>query len=198
MSDGGCSLGIPAADRCWLKESCDLDRLFCCAGHLAQAVKGLNPKINIWTTGNGDGPSADSMAPLRNLFTTLPPLVSPSQQHEAYDDSHVLQVCRLSKRNHSLTMSAAELAELTWCTGLVLHIEECALLMWPSFPLSTEVMLPAEQRMHPAVQMDAVGSQAGMRMPSWAPQMPIEDQAKPGTNAAPSMPNRGQTPKAIV
>ncbi|CAL5221082.1 g3209 [Coccomyxa viridis] len=90
------------------------------AGHLAQAVKGLNPKINIWTTGNGDGPSADSMAPLRNLFTTLPPL------------------------------------------------------------------------------MDAVGSQAGMRMPSWAPQMPIEDQAKPGTNAAPSMPNRGQTPKAIV
>ncbi len=53
---------------------------FYCAGHLAQAVKGLNPKINIWTTGNGEGPSADSMAPLRNLFTTLPPLVSSPQQ----------------------------------------------------------------------------------------------------------------------
>ena len=54
------------------------NRMDLCAGHLAQAVKGLNPKINIWTTGSGEGPSADSMGPLRNLFTTLPPLVSTS------------------------------------------------------------------------------------------------------------------------
>lgn len=47
-----------------------------CTGHLASAVKGLNPKINIWTTGGAESASADSMAPLRNLFTTLPPLVS--------------------------------------------------------------------------------------------------------------------------
>ena len=30
------------------------------------------------------------------------------------------------------------------------------------------------------LQMDAVGSQVGMRMPGWAPQMPIEDEAKSG------------------
>jgi flotillin len=39
----------------------------------AKAVQGLQPKINIWNT--GDATSADAMAPLRNLFTSLPPML---------------------------------------------------------------------------------------------------------------------------
>jgi flotillin len=39
----------------------------------ADAIRGLEPKINVWTTGsNADG--ADSMAPIRNLAQCLPPL----------------------------------------------------------------------------------------------------------------------------
>jgi flotillin len=34
----------------------------------------MNPKINIWNTGSADG-AADAMAPLRNLFTSLPPML---------------------------------------------------------------------------------------------------------------------------
>ena len=40
-----------------------------------------------------------------------------------------------------------------------------------------------------AVQMEAVGSQAGMRMPTWMPQMPIEDGARSGADAKPALPN---------
>lgn len=47
------------------------------AQHNAQAINGLQPKINVWTTGNGDG--ADSTAPIRNLFQSLPPLLSTIQ-----------------------------------------------------------------------------------------------------------------------
>lgn len=44
----------------------------------AQAVHGLQPKINVWTTGNqGDG--MDAAAPIRNLFQSLPPLFSTIQ-----------------------------------------------------------------------------------------------------------------------
>lgn len=41
------------------------------------AIKGLQPKINVWNTGNqgGDG-MADPSAPIRNLFQSLPPLLS--------------------------------------------------------------------------------------------------------------------------
>ena len=49
----------------------------------ARAIHGLQPKINVWTTGNQDGSGAgggaDSMAPIRNLFQSLPPLLSTIQ-----------------------------------------------------------------------------------------------------------------------
>jgi flotillin len=42
----------------------------------ANAIKGLQPKINVWNTGaQGDG-AADPTAPIRNLFQSLPPLLS--------------------------------------------------------------------------------------------------------------------------
>jgi flotillin len=44
----------------------------------AHAIAGLQPKINVWNTGaNADG--ADSMAPIRNLFQALPPLLGTIQ-----------------------------------------------------------------------------------------------------------------------
>jgi flotillin len=44
----------------------------------AKAIQGLQPKINVWNTGsNTDG--ADSMAPIRNLFQALPPLLGTIQ-----------------------------------------------------------------------------------------------------------------------
>ena len=47
------------------------------AAQNAQAIHGLQPKINVWTTGNQDG--ADAAAPIRNLFQSLPPLLSTIQ-----------------------------------------------------------------------------------------------------------------------
>ncbi len=40
----------------------------------AQAINGLQPKITVWNT--GEGASADSTAPIRNLLQSLPPLLS--------------------------------------------------------------------------------------------------------------------------
>ena len=40
----------------------------------AAAVNGLQPKITVWNT--GEGSSADSTAPIRNLLQSLPPLLS--------------------------------------------------------------------------------------------------------------------------
>jgi flotillin len=48
------------------------------AAENAKAVNGMQPKINIWNTGNQEG--IDSTAPLRNLFQTLPPLLETIQQ----------------------------------------------------------------------------------------------------------------------
>jgi len=45
----------------------------------AAAINGLQPKINVWNTGSQDG-SADSMAPIRNLMQTLPPILSTIQE----------------------------------------------------------------------------------------------------------------------
>lgn len=47
----------------------------------AQAINGLQPKINVWNTGaSGEGgAAADATAPIRNLFQTLPPLLSTIQ-----------------------------------------------------------------------------------------------------------------------
>ena len=43
----------------------------------AQAINGLQPKISIWNTGaQGEGSVADASAPIRNLFQSLPPLLS--------------------------------------------------------------------------------------------------------------------------
>ncbi|KAF2268623.1 hypothetical protein CC78DRAFT_551405 [Lojkania enalia] len=42
----------------------------------AQAIKGLQPKINVWNTGAQGENTADPTAPIRNLFQSLPPLLS--------------------------------------------------------------------------------------------------------------------------
>ncbi len=49
------------------------------AGEMATAVRGLSPKINIWTTGTTAEGAADAMAPLENLFTSLPPMLDAVQ-----------------------------------------------------------------------------------------------------------------------
>ena len=41
----------------------------------AAAINGLNPKITVWNTG-AEGAAGDSTAPIRNLLTSLPPLLS--------------------------------------------------------------------------------------------------------------------------
>jgi flotillin len=41
----------------------------------AKAVQGLQPKINIWNTGDKAGASGDAMSPIRQLFTSLPPML---------------------------------------------------------------------------------------------------------------------------
>ncbi|KAF3923247.1 Flotillin-1 [Orbilia brochopaga] len=44
----------------------------------AEAIKGLQPKINVWNTGSasGEGGAGDPTAAIRNIFQTLPPLFS--------------------------------------------------------------------------------------------------------------------------
>ncbi|KAJ3292709.1 hypothetical protein HK104_005097 [Borealophlyctis nickersoniae] len=45
-----------------------------------EAIKGLNPKINVWTTGSGaGGEGSDPSAPIRNIFQSLPPLLTTIQ-----------------------------------------------------------------------------------------------------------------------
>ena len=45
------------------------------ADRTADAVRGMAPKINVWSTGGKDGAATDAMGPLRNLFTSLPPML---------------------------------------------------------------------------------------------------------------------------
>ena len=48
------------------------------AAKTAAALQGMSPKINIWTQGGAGGEvgaAGDPMAPLRNLFTSLPPML---------------------------------------------------------------------------------------------------------------------------
>ncbi|KAF2173801.1 hypothetical protein M409DRAFT_35123 [Zasmidium cellare ATCC 36951] len=48
----------------------------------ARAIHGLQPKINVWTTGGGEGGGSGAegaMAPIQNLFKALPPLFSTIQ-----------------------------------------------------------------------------------------------------------------------
>jgi flotillin len=42
----------------------------------AHAIKGLAPKINVWNTGAQGDSATDPTAPIRNLFQSLPPLLS--------------------------------------------------------------------------------------------------------------------------
>jgi flotillin len=47
----------------------------------AEAIRGLQPKINVWTTGGaqGDASGVDSFAPIKNIMQSLPPLFSTIQ-----------------------------------------------------------------------------------------------------------------------
>ena len=47
------------------------------AAQNAKAINGLQPKINVWNTGNQEG--VDSTAPFRNIMQSLPPLFSTIQ-----------------------------------------------------------------------------------------------------------------------
>ena len=44
----------------------------------AKAIQGLQPKITVWNTGSdgSNGATADSMAPIRNIMQSLPPLLT--------------------------------------------------------------------------------------------------------------------------
>jgi flotillin len=41
-----------------------------------EAIRGLQPKISVWNTGEASATGADAMAPVRNLMQSLPPLFS--------------------------------------------------------------------------------------------------------------------------
>lgn len=47
------------------------------AAQTATAIQGLNPKINVWTTGGAD--NAEAYTPLRNLFQSMPPMLDAIQ-----------------------------------------------------------------------------------------------------------------------
>ena len=46
----------------------------------AKAVHGLQPKISVWSNGANDGAGGDSMASIRNLYQSLPPLLQTVQE----------------------------------------------------------------------------------------------------------------------
>ena len=52
------------------------------AAQNAKAVQGLSPKINVWTTSTGGAgvPGVDSAKPIREIFQTLPPLLTTIQE----------------------------------------------------------------------------------------------------------------------
>jgi flotillin len=45
----------------------------------ADAIRGLQPKINVWTTGAQQDAAGDSFAPIKNIMQSLPPLFSTIQ-----------------------------------------------------------------------------------------------------------------------
>ncbi|KAK3696639.1 hypothetical protein LTR37_017820 [Vermiconidia calcicola] len=61
------------------------------AAQNAKAINGLQPKINVSNTGNQEG-GVDSTAPIRNLFQSLPPLLSTIQ-----DQTGMLPPSRLAQ-----------------------------------------------------------------------------------------------------
>ena len=48
----------------------------------AKAIQGLQPKITVWNTGDGDGAggSGQGIAPIKNIMQSLPPLLSTVQE----------------------------------------------------------------------------------------------------------------------
>ncbi|CAK4032158.1 Hypothetical predicted protein [Lecanosticta acicola] len=84
------------------------------AAENAKAIHGLQPKINVWTTGNE---AADaSMAPIQNLFKSLPPLFSTIQDQTGMTppswmanmpaqngDGGKTQVLKVDRRKENLT-----------------------------------------------------------------------------------------------
>ena len=52
------------------------------AAQNASAIRGLQPKINVWNTGSADGAggAADASATIRNIFQNLPPLLQTVQE----------------------------------------------------------------------------------------------------------------------
>ncbi|THX58909.1 flotillin domain protein [Aureobasidium pullulans] len=69
-------LGGPAGVRDWMMLQNNIPVQLAQAN--AEAVRGLQPKINVWNTGSQDG-GADSFAPIRNIMQSLPPLFSTIQ-----------------------------------------------------------------------------------------------------------------------
>ncbi|KAI9794156.1 MAG: hypothetical protein M1835_006746 [Candelina submexicana] len=77
----------------------------------ATAINGLQPKITVWNTGaqGGEGPAADPAAPIRNLFQSLPPLLStineqtgiapPSWMAQMPNQGHAVSTTKGSKFN---------------------------------------------------------------------------------------------------
>lgn len=49
------------------------------AAENAKAIQGLKPKFNIWSTGKA-GADGDCMKPVREIFSTLPPLLNTVQK----------------------------------------------------------------------------------------------------------------------
>lgn len=70
------------------------------AAQNAKAIHGLQPKINVWTTGNQDG-GVDSTAPIRNLFQSLPPLLSTIQDQTGMQPPSWLAQMPQQSQHHS-------------------------------------------------------------------------------------------------
>ena len=65
--------------------ACDNKLFESLADKTAAAIQGLNPSIHVWNTGaaGGDGTSSDPYAAVRNLFTSLPPMLDAVQNQTA-------------------------------------------------------------------------------------------------------------------
>ena len=76
------------------------------AAQNAKAINGLQPKINIWNTGNQEG--VDATAPIRNLFQTLPPLLSTIQDQTGMMPPSWLAQMPNGTNGHNGELSVAE------------------------------------------------------------------------------------------
>jgi flotillin len=59
------------------------------AAENAKAIQGLQPKFNIWTTGGANGEAFDPSKPIRDIFSTLPPLLKTVQHQTGFDTTQV-------------------------------------------------------------------------------------------------------------